>query len=715
MPTYTVVSPNTGKTYEVVAPEGASAADLKARVRMAEKSYGYSPKQLLDAKWAQEVLMGGSDEITGATSALYNVVSSIFGDTKFRPGEAYESGKSAELARIRLAEQEYPLTSTGLSALGLLAGGAGPAKAAYAAGTRSLPALMKAGAKTGAKMGALSGFLSGEDQGRITSAAVGSGLGGMLGGLTPIAFIGTAKGAKWLKQFFGGDPNAGMRYLQEMLQREGLTKTRTVENMRAMTERGSPAMAADVSPGTARLFATQARIPSALSNKAKAILRERQAGQGERLKTAIAKDIGPVVNINEQQDRLVEKAKELANPYYEKAYAESGGYSDEIQSILNTPSGRDAMSRAYRIAADERRDPTKLGFDIAPKTNEVILTRQPSMQTLDYVKRGFDDVLNSFRDSTSGRLNLDEAGRAVLNLQRSFINELDKVNPDYATARKLWGGEISAKNAMLDGMNAINDTADDIAYRTKDMTPNELEYFKLGHRKAMADTIDKGGDFANKVQALAGTEKKRQVLQTLYGEQADFGKFMDKLSDETSMAATYANATGNSETATRLLEAMDFAGGTSPVVPSSAAATLRSDIGGLTGAALNFMRQRGLSETMDKAQRDLLTVLSQTDPNKVSQLLAAPYRVGAENRAADLARAKIASAPAPYMGILSGMSAGPAVSPVGEEEQPLSTTSVPDYSAPYTVEAYKADWGKYPWEEVDAPYTKDEYIQMMGR
>lgn len=679
MPTYTVVSPESGKTYEVEAPDGATPAEIKARVRFAEKQFGYKPRDILQSKWAQDVMMSGSDEVYGGLGALHNIVSSIFTDTKFQPGVAYEQAKSEELARVKLAEEMYPVTSAALTGLGFFAGGAGPAKAAATTATRSVPQLMKEGAKIGAQMGAISGFLGGEDSGRLYGAVGGAGIGSLLGGLTPAAFIGTAKGARWLKEFFGGDPNAGMRYLQEVLQREGLTKTRTVEAMTEMADRGAPVIAADVSPGTARAFATQSRIPSRLSNAAKNKLRERQAGQGERLKGAISDNIGSIRNIRRQEDEIVERAKAGAAPYYEAAYAGSGGFSDETQAILNTPAGRDALSRAYRIAANERRDPKKLGFDIDPGTNEVVLTKQPSMQTLDYVKRGMDDVINSYRDRTSGRLNLDEDGRAVLNLQKALIAELDRVNPDYARARSIWGGEMANKNAMLDGANAINDTADDIEYRIQNYTPNELEMFKLGFRKAMADVVDKGGDFADKVRSLAGTEKKRQVLQTLFGQDANFGNFMDVLSDESKMAATYANATGNSETVSRLLDAMDFAGGTSPVFPTSAAAGLRQDIGGITGAALNFVRQRGLSNTLDKAQSDLLTILSESDPTKVSELLKVPYRVGAETRATDLMQARLAAMAAPYMGILSGMATGPAVSEPGPEEQPVTMGTSPDY------------------------------------
>ncbi len=45
-----------------------------------------------------------------------------------------------------------------------------------------------------------------------------------------------------------------------------------------------------------------------------------------------------------------------------------------------------------------------LGFNAA---GDVIFIERPNMQTLDYIKRGLDDVLEKYCDSTTGILRLD--------------------------------------------------------------------------------------------------------------------------------------------------------------------------------------------------------------------------------------------------------------------------------------------------------------------
>ncbi|MGJ3630209.1 hypothetical protein AB5I41_31435 [Sphingomonas sp. MMS24-JH45] len=62
------------------------------------------------------------------------------------------------------------------------------------------------------------------------------------------------------------------------------------------------------------------------------------------------------------------------------------------------------MGKARTIAANERRDPNKMGFDLNDQ-GDVALTSVPSMQTIDYAKRGMDDAPERYRnDKPSGAI-----------------------------------------------------------------------------------------------------------------------------------------------------------------------------------------------------------------------------------------------------------------------------------------------------------------------
>lgn len=112
------------------------------------------------------------------------------------------------------------------------------------------------------------------------------------------------------------------------------------------------------------------------------------------------------------------------------------------------------LRRAHSIAKEEGRDPTALGFDLDPQ-GEVTLTRVPSWQTLDYVKRGLDDTLEPHRDSLTGKLALNETTRAikVKATKNDLLGRIDKVNPDYAAARKTSAGPVQARDAFQRGVD----------------------------------------------------------------------------------------------------------------------------------------------------------------------------------------------------------------------------------------------------------------------
>src|SRR3546814_14197966 len=107
---------------------------------------------------------------------------------------------------------------------------------------------------------------------------------------------------------------------------------------------------------------------------------------------------------------------------------------------MSSPGGAEGRSAGRSLAAHEGRAPNDRGLTWDMGGN-VILTRSPSPQTIDLVKRGVDDVLEGYRDRTSGRLNLDEGGRAVEGLRQRYLGEADRLYPDtYPQDRAAFAG-----------------------------------------------------------------------------------------------------------------------------------------------------------------------------------------------------------------------------------------------------------------------------------
>jgi hypothetical protein len=88
-----------------------------------------------------------------------------------------------------------------------------------------------------------------------------------------------------------------------------------------------------------------------------------------------------------------------------------------------------------------------MGFQF-DEAGDVIRVREPSMETLDYVKRGLDDVVNTYRDSTTRRLNLDAEGQSVDGIRRQLRDELVRLNPVYGEALSAGGDPLRLEEAF---------------------------------------------------------------------------------------------------------------------------------------------------------------------------------------------------------------------------------------------------------------------------
>lgn len=677
MPVYRVVSDDTGKEYRVTTRDPADPAALQARVRRFEGHAGYDLSDLLMTRFMQAVTLGGMDEIEGAVTALTKEFAEVFGGEESDFAQAYQDARLQNLARAELAGVVAPKLAMATDAASLLFGGsaAGPVVREAVQGVAGLAPrvrdLMKEGFKVGAGLGGIGGVLSGEGvEGRVAGGIGGALLGGPLGALTPAAFVKLPEGIDFVRKFFRGDENAGLRYLNEVMRREGVSVEDVVTRMERGQELGVPVRIADVASGMRAALGASTRAPSELRTQTLNRIRERQSGTNDRIRAAIERDLGPISNLRKQEEELRERARQSAAPYYERAYATRVPVTDTLTGILNTPAGQRALNRARRIAADERRDPTTLGFDIAEGTNEVVLTRQPSMQTLDYVKRGFDDELNTFRDPTTGILRLDEGGRAIATLQREFVNELDRLNPDYAQARARWGGEVSKTNAMQDGAQALNYSAEDLEFILSLKSPVEQEYFRLGYRKALADQLDKKTDFADLSRVLLGTKKRRDALQVVFGDTANLNRFADTVANEGLVHYTYSDLTGNSRTAERIFEALDYTDSLAGI-SGGGASILRSDPGGLFQAALGKMVLKAKQKTQQAADETIMNILmnptatgAREDLERISALEAAEALTRTERGR----RGQIATLPTT---LPTGRLAGPALSETPEERRPL--------------------------------------------
>lgn len=629
MPTFRVTGPD-GKTYQVTAPEGATQDQVLARVKA---QAGQVRPGISGSKWTPTGL--ALDKITmgisgNAAPLIDTIVDKARGDTR-RFGDLFNAHQRDQ-DRTRAA---YQVNNPGVDWATFPLNFIGGPRALK--GAQSLKQIAKTGAKVGFVAGAANS--RGATQDRATQTAVATGGGALL---APVASKAVSSLAPVLAAVARRGPKLSPvdKIVKKTLEAQGMTPRQAGDMLTASQRRGVPLALMDTGNEMRGLAASLARKPGPNRNLIRDIVQPRQQAQAERIQGAIARDLGPTANIRQQSEDLINQAKAAAGPLYERAYAVPPVTTPQLDELLNTPFGRQALSRARTIAANERRDPAALGF-VLDDAGEVIL--QPSRpmsltsagaeggapveqagytpQTLDYVKRGMDDIIESMRDPVTGRLRLDEAGRAQNNVLRSFLTEVDRLNPDYASARQAYSGPASMASALNKGSKAASKDAETIWAETRDLNPAQLEQYRLGARTGLSNMMDARVDNADKVRALIGTPKKREAFSEIFGGSDGVDNFLATLGDEAAAAQTYQRAFTGSPTALNLADDANLDGLASVAVNAGGRALGGQGLFRNGISTMADIARYGLGKKAEGVRTSLASLLTETDPKVTASVL----------------------------------------------------------------------------------------------
>lgn len=575
----------------------------------------------------QGLTLGLSDEAAG----LGGAITSLFGGDN--PVEGYRRGRDRERVQIEDAREQTGWGGTAVEVgSGLLSG-----RPSALARLPTLWARVGQSAKTGAKVGALAGFGYGEGtEGSTVSALAGAAGGGAIGGALPVVGALAANRARGLRSLFGSPGETAGRQIRSAFEGDGITPRAAGEAMDEAQSRGVPAMLADQGENLRNLLGSVTRQPGPSRALGLSAVTERQMGQADRISGAIARDLGPVSNPHEVSEQLIEQARTTAGPLYEAFRAAPGASSVKLDDLAQRPAFRDALKKARGIIEEEGGDPTALGFDL-DEAGEVILTRTPSWEALDYVKRGLDDVVYASRNPLTGAPNLTNETRAVNNTRRMLLSRMDAVNPTYAEARAAYAGPVAGRDALERGLKALKLGADDISAQTRNMSPFELDQYRLGVRRAMTELVASKGDTADKISALTGTPKKREALRRLFGGAENFDRFMATLGDERAAQLTYQRAATGSPTA--LNGAIDLLTNDTGLAETAVDAALRGSRDTLFGNVVNLLQRfreaekLGAGRAGQEARESIAAALTQTDPAELRAVFREAARALAKRRA----------------------------------------------------------------------------------
>src|SRR5690606_3951861 len=245
------------------------------------------------------------------------------------------------------------------------------------------------------------------------------------------------------------------------------------------------------------------------------------------------------------------QARTAAEPLYEQAYAAPGAdaITESLAPLLERPSMTRALANTRRIALEEGRDPTTLGFDL-DDAGEVVLTSVPSWQTLDYVKRGLDDVIEGYRDKTTGRLALDTEGRAVNDTLREFMRIVDAANPDYAAARAAYAGPAAEREALRRGQDALRMSPNQLGVNMVNASEAQRGQMQLGFQSALAEQAGRLRNNSNPF-GLLDTPAMEQRLAAMAYQDEDIARLLAQRDLEGQLAGSTNRLIGNSMTAER--------------------------------------------------------------------------------------------------------------------------------------------------------------------
>jgi len=391
------------------------------------------------------LLLGGKNEIGAGIEALPGLLDGSYSE---RFGERLAE-RDAEDRQLR---ETHPFSYYGGGAAGTAMG------AALMPEVKGATAAIRAGkgALYNAPMGATAGFLAtdGDIGDRAAAAAGGAGFGATLGALGGAIPRKTAAAPSELLP--PSPPEAAPRVSRRAIGYAKRQSSVSPEELAAL-QTDTPFMAAEVMGRRGMTaLAALARREGQTGDALQGVLTARSIDRPQRLLEGFeqATGVAPEAALGDVE-ALAAKQRAAAQPLYEEAYAQPfAPQSDKLDVLMTRPSMKSALNRAYRIAAEEGRDPKALGFDL-DETGQNVRISAPSVQTMDYVKRGLDDVLDSYRDPVTKRLNLNTEGRAINDTATAFRAEMKRLSPAYEAALLAGGDAPRTMEAFRDGSNAL--------------------------------------------------------------------------------------------------------------------------------------------------------------------------------------------------------------------------------------------------------------------
>jgi hypothetical protein len=560
MATYQVEIPGRG-TFEVQSDAELTDDQVyQAALQQAtpQMEYGFGRAAL------QGLSMGWSDEIEARARAArgegsYEDILAGLRQAKQRFGEQYPIGST-------LAEMGGALPTMALGGAGF----AGLAARAPSIASRVSPLVtgMTGAIATGGLTGAITGAGEAEPGQRMMGAGTGGATGAALGPVGQVA-TGMASGAvrKGLevgRSAIGADTTrtfqnrADVKLLQA-LRRDGLSPQEAANRLKTIQAGGyKPETIVEAGGRNTRALADVVSKYPGASQIAEELAEQRMAGQAGRVISDFERVFGRRESALDVAEDLINRRNRSSGPLYQQAYREGGVIQDpRIDELMKLNAFKDAYKTARELAELD-------GLNLPANIEDLKRLGGFDLRTLDYIKRGLDDVLYVRAVPTSG------TGKQVIaklkEKRREFVDIIDEVGPDsYRRARQAFAGPTEVRDAIEAGQKFTRLSPGQLERDFARLSPAEKEGFQLGVLDWVRQNVERGADGSDALKKVwASTERRRQLQVILGNEQ--FRDLTNSLARERVIRQTDVTMTRGSQTMERQLLQREFEG-TDELIP----------------------------------------------------------------------------------------------------------------------------------------------------
>jgi hypothetical protein len=446
----TATNPQTGERVELIDGQWVPITPTSA-IPAEDPSYlgglGRNIRQGGTLGWGDEIVAGLGALGAGAPGSE-------------RYGQAYDRIRQDEERQAAQFAKQNPGAALAANIFGGVGTGGGLAKAAGALAPQAVQAMQSIPAWARALGGGTAGGMiagAGENaNNRLQGATIGGATGMVLG---PAMQLGAKYGGKFINvlkdKYFTGPVTKGKRAVFEALQREGLTPQDAETLIRSY---GDDAVLADAGGKVRTLAAGIEALPEAPRAQYEAMLRARHAAQQDQLMGTIEQATGRTGQTRNYQLALEAARKGETAPLYAQAYATPTQMTDTLSRAMGLPEVQRAYMIGHRIAQREAGEVLpKAAWDA--KTGQ--WTNPPSTMEWDWIQRGLRQTYDA--EMRAGKR---DAARAVLDLRRKVLGELDIANTDFAAARLAHATGKQIEDALDAGKRFFREKDDELLAET---------------------------------------------------------------------------------------------------------------------------------------------------------------------------------------------------------------------------------------------------------